>query len=63
MLFIGSAQPRFSAGRDEMLARLSASGVAGEVVLLPDSPHSFWLFEQWLAPTIDAMDAFLRRHL
>jgi acetyl esterase/lipase len=63
MLFIGSAQPRFSAGRDEMVARLSASGVASEVVLLPGTPHSFWLFEPWLAPTVEAMDVFLRRHL
>lgn len=59
MLFIGSAQPRFSVGRDEMVARLAANGVPHRVVLLPGTPHSFWLFDPWLAPTIDAMDAFL----
>ena len=59
MLFIGSAQPRFSVGRDEMVGRLAANGVPYRVVLLPGTPHSFWLFDPWLAPTITAMDAFL----
>jgi hypothetical protein len=37
--------------------------VASEVLLLPDTPHSFWLFDPWLAPAVQAMDAFLRRQL
>jgi pectinesterase len=60
VLFIGSAQRRFSLGRDEMVARLQALGVPSRVVLLPDTPHSFWLFDPWLAPTVEATDAFLR---
>jgi len=63
MLFIGSAQPRFSAGREEMMARMAQVGVASEKVLLPDTPHSFWLFDPWLQPTVDASVAFLRRQL
>ncbi|HEX8615213.1 MAG TPA: alpha/beta hydrolase [Telluria sp.] len=63
MLFIGSAQPRFAVGRDQMVDKLTAAGVATEVVMLPDSPHSFWLFEPWIDPTADAMAAFLRIHL
>lgn len=63
MLFIGSAQPRFSVGRDEMAAKLRGHGVDTQTVLLPDTPHSFWLFDPWLAPTLGAMDAFLARHL
>jgi len=63
VLFIGSGQPRFSVGREEMIARLTEHGVASGVLVLPGTPHSFWLFEPWLAPTIDAMDAFLKQHL
>ncbi|HEY5801098.1 MAG TPA: glycoside hydrolase 43 family protein, partial [Burkholderiaceae bacterium] len=28
---------------------------------LPGTPHSFWLFDPWLAPTVDAMSDFLDR--
>jgi pectinesterase len=60
VLFIGSAQRRFGLGRDAMVARLQALGVPHRVVLVPDTPHSFWLFDPWLGPTVDATDAFLR---
>jgi pectinesterase len=60
-LFIVSAQRRFSLGREEMAARLRALGVTSQVVPVPDTPHSFWLFDPWLAPTVEATDAFLRR--
>jgi pectinesterase len=60
LLFIGSSQRRFSVGRDAMVARLQALGVPHRVVLVPDTPHSFWLFDPWLEPTVDATDAFLR---
>jgi len=63
VLFIGSAQTRFSVGRDDMVGRLTANGVASSVVLLPATPHSFWLFDPWLAPTVDAIDAFLGQQL
>jgi acetyl esterase/lipase len=63
MLFIGSAQPRFSAGREDMMARMAQAGVTSEKVLLPDTPHSFWLFDPWLQPAVDASVAFLRRQL
>jgi acetyl esterase/lipase len=63
ILFIGSAQVRFQAGRDEMLARMAERGAVGRVVLLPDTPHSFWLFDPWLQPTVDAVVGFLDEHL
>lgn len=59
-LFIVSAQRRFSLGREEMVAKMRALGVASRVVPVPDTPHSFWLFDPWLAPTVEAADAFLR---
>ncbi|NGZ86916.1 alpha/beta hydrolase [Duganella sp. SAP-35] len=59
ILFIGSAQPRFSAGRDEMMAKMSQAGVKTDKLILPDTPHSFWLFDPWLQPTVDATINFL----
>jgi pectinesterase len=63
LLFIVSAQRRFSLGREEMVERLRAFGVPNRVVPVPDTPHSFWLFDPWLAPTVEATDDFLREHL
>ncbi|MRW93330.1 alpha/beta fold hydrolase [Duganella sp. FT80W] len=63
ILFIGSAQPRFSAGREQMMAQMTQLGVASDKLLLPDTPHSFWLFDPWLQPTVEASVAFLRRQL
>lgn len=59
VLFIGSSVPRFSVGRDAMVEKLRVAGVASKVVLLPDTPHAFWMFDPWLAPTVDATTTFL----
>ncbi|MFZ6679354.1 alpha/beta hydrolase fold domain-containing protein [Undibacterium sp. Tian12W] len=59
ILFIGSAQRRYSLGRDEMMEKLNALGIANQTVLLPDTPHSFWLFDPWLGTTVEAMAVFL----
>jgi pectinesterase len=63
VLFIGSGQARFSVGREEMMARMREEGVPGRVVVLPDTPHSFWLFDPWLAPTVEATVTFLDEYL
>lgn len=62
ILFIGSAQARFAVGREEMIAKMDAAGVASRV-LLPETPHSFWLFDPWLAPTVEATVRFLDEHM
>ncbi len=59
IIFINSAQPRFSVGRDEMVAKLRANVVPHHVETLPDSPHSFWFFDPWLQPTAKIMADFL----
>ncbi len=59
ILFIGSGQPRFAVGREEMVAKLREQGVTARIAMLPESPHSFWLLEPWLAPTVDATANFL----
>lgn len=63
VLFVVSAEERFSLGHREMMDRLAALGVASERVSLPGTPHSFWLFEPWLAPTVEAVAGFLQRQL
>jgi len=63
ILFIGSAQPRFAVGREAMIEKMAAQGVAAQTVLLPETPHSFWLFDPWLGPTVEATVAFLHEHM
>ncbi|USX12091.1 alpha/beta hydrolase [Oxalobacteraceae bacterium OTU3CAMAD1] len=63
MLFIGSAQPRFAVGREEMVEKMTQLRVPSKVVLLPDTPHSFWLFDPWLQPTVDVTVAFLNAQM
>lgn len=63
VLFIGSAQPRFAVGREEMVAKMTQARAASKVVLLPDTPHSFWLFDPWLQPTVDVTVAFLNAQM
>ncbi|HEX8786681.1 MAG TPA: alpha/beta hydrolase [Telluria sp.] len=63
ILFIGSAQPRFSVGREAMVEKMQALGIPTQVVLIPDTPHSFWLFDPWFEPTMKATLDFLDRNL
>jgi acetyl esterase/lipase len=46
-----------------MVARLREAGVASRVVLVPETPHSFWLFDPWLGPTVEATVSFLDQYL
>jgi len=57
--FIVGAALRFSVGREALAARLAQYGIATDTVSMDGAPHSFWLFDPWLAPTIDAMTRFL----
>lgn len=63
ILFVDSAQPRFAVGRDEMIEKMKPLGVAHEVVFIKDTPHSFWMFDPWLQPTVDATVRFLDREM
>jgi acetyl esterase/lipase len=63
ILFIGSGQVRFAVGREAMREKMDRVGVASEVVMLADAPHSFWMFEPWIGPSLDAIVAFLGRAL
>lgn len=58
-LFINSAIPRFHAGRDEYIRIISAFGTRSIVYTIPDSPHSFWLFNPWFDRTVEEILKFL----
>ena len=63
-LFINStADSPILPGRAAMRERLRAAGVASDLVVVPDTPHPFWLFQPWFEPTLAAADAFLRAQL
>ena len=60
-LFINSSQPRFHAGRDDMIAILNEHGIYSEVHTLPESPHSFWLMHPWFQTTLNFTVEFLNK--
>jgi acetyl esterase/lipase len=61
ILFIASAQPRFNAGREDLIIKLNELKIYSEVKKIPDSPHSFWLFNPWAEPCIKFMKDFLKQ--
>lgn len=62
-LFVNSAQPRFHAGRDDMISLLNEYNIYSEVHTLPDSPHSFWLLHPWFDDTLNYVVYFLDKTL
>ncbi|MBP0904218.1 alpha/beta hydrolase fold domain-containing protein [Mariniflexile gromovii] len=62
-LFINSAQPRFHAGRDDMVAILDSFQIYNEVHTISKSPHSFWLVYPWFETTLDYTVNFLNKVL
>jgi len=63
VLFINSSGDRPFQQREEMSAKLKALGIASEIIVIPDSPHPFWLFHPWFDVTIQHVDEFLRKTL
>jgi acetyl esterase/lipase len=61
ILFLISAQTRFSIGHKEMIEKMKPFGIPYQVVQIPDSPHSFWFFDPWLQPSLDIVASFLDR--
>jgi len=60
-LFINSAQPRFHAGRDDMIKILDNNKIYYEVHTLPETPHSFWLVHPWFETTVSLTVDFLNK--
>lgn len=62
-LFINSSQPRFHAGRDQMISVLNDHKIYSEVHEIKDSPHSFWLVQPWFDETLSITVNFLDKLL
>ncbi len=61
VLFIGSAFPRFHAGKNDMIKILEKHGIYYETHVFQEAPHSFWLFHPWFEPTLEYTVAYLRQ--
>ena len=61
VLFINSSSYRPFQQREEMSAKLKALGIISEIVVIPDTPHPFWLFHPWFDLTIRYVDEFLQQ--
>jgi acetyl esterase/lipase len=61
ILFLISAQERFSLGHKEMIEKIKPFNISCQVKQIPDTPHSFWLFDPWLKPSVEAVVNFLNQ--
>lgn len=61
ILFINSSLPRFHAGRDDMIMKLDSMNIYSEVHTIPDTPHTFWLFDPWFDQTVSYVERFLKK--
>lgn len=59
--FINSELPRYSDGRDELVARYDSLGLYSERHSTGAPIHPFWFFSPWCEPTIDYAVEFLDR--
>lgn len=60
MLFINSSIARFSAGKNDFIAKYKAYSIPYDDLLFENSPHTFWYFHPWFIPTINKIDEFLQ---
>jgi pectinesterase len=63
ILFLISSQRRFSLGHKEMIEKMKLFNIPCQVTRLPNTPHSFWLFDPWLQPSADIVTQFLDQQL
>jgi len=61
VLFINSSSFRPFQQREEMRDKLKALGILSEIVVIPDTPHPFWLFHPWFDATVQYVDDFLKQ--
>lgn len=63
VVFINSSNPRFHAGRNDMIHRLDSLGIYSEVHEFPATPHTFWFFHPWFNDVLQYTVAFLEKVL
>ncbi len=61
ILFLNSSSNRPFQQREEMCAKLNALGIASEIIVVPDTPHPFWLFKPWFDVTADNIERFFSK--
>ncbi len=59
ILFINSSIPRFHAGRDEAIEKMSKLNIYSEVHTIENTPHTFWLFHPWQKKVVIIVVDFL----
>jgi len=59
ILFINSDQPRFHAGRNDMIAILDKYKIYNSTKTISNSPHSFWFFDPWFDEIVGYSIQFL----
>jgi pectinesterase len=50
-------------GRAEMRDRLRALGIASDLVVIPETPHPFWLVNPWFEGVLTRTEHFFNQHL
>ncbi len=60
-LFLNSSSFRPFQQREEMSAKLNSLGTLSEIVVVPDTPHPFWLFRPWFDVTVENIDRFFKK--
>ena len=50
-------------GRSVMQNRLLGLGVYSKLIVIPDTPHPFWLLNPWFEQVLDDCEAFLNRYM
>jgi pectinesterase len=60
-LFLNSSSFRPFQQREEMSAKLNALGITSELIVVPDTPHPFWLFHPWFDVTVENIDRFFKK--
>jgi pectinesterase len=60
-LFLNSSVARMHAGREDYISILKQYGIYTEVHEFDKAPHGFCMFEPWFTPTVQYMDAFLKK--
>ncbi|WP_304646000.1 glycosyl hydrolase family 28 protein [uncultured Duncaniella sp.] len=59
--FISSGLPRYSDGRDSLVAIYDSLGIYSERHRIPVDVHPFWFFHPWVDTTVDYATSFLDR--
>jgi acetyl esterase/lipase len=60
-LFLNSSSNRPFQQREEMSDKLNQLGIFSEIVVVPDTPHPFWLFRPWFDVTVENIDEFFKK--